>query len=395
VLTFLHKRFLKGYSEHQTRVDEIFVSGRYNCVSSAVLYMVVSLSAGLDIEGVMTKDHAFITLYAGTDSIDVETTNQYGFDPGNRKEFQDAFGKTTGFAYVPVRNYRDRTLITKAELVSLILSNRIAAHERSNRYSDAVPLAVNRAALLSADHGSSVSAQNKTDFFEDPQRDVVNRLLNLGANLIKTGKEDEALAWAEYAGSRFPDYERWQEFINAAANNKLAKLIRAKKTIDARSALSALKPRLSGQNYAVLDTMVLESEAADKVNTIRNPGDAEAALAFLAEAWERFLPARRDEMRDVAILGEADRLSRARDYSGGMLWLKNAMEKYGSNARLESAMRTLRQNRVSELHNEFAGLFNKKDYAGAKLFIEKALQEFPGKRQLVQDLNLAEKALAQ
>lgn len=404
VLTFLHKRFLKAYSEHQTRVDEIFVSGRYNCVSSAVLYMVVSLSAGLDIEGVMTKDHAFISLNAGTDSIDIETTNPYGFDPGNRKEFQDAFGKTTGYAYVPAKNYRDRTLISKAELVSLILSNRIAAHEKVNRYTDAVPLAVNRAAILSVEHSANPAAQNvssqnqaqnKTDFFEDPQRDVINRLLNLGANLIKTGKEDEALAWADYAGSRFPDYERWQEFIFAAANNKLAKLIRAKKTQEARTALTAMKPKLSAGNYASLDTMVLESEAADKVNAIRNPGDGEAALAFLAEAWDRLPAAHRDEMRTVAILGEAERLSRARDYLAGMNWLKNAVEKYGSNPRLENAMRTLRQNRISELHNEFAALFNKKDYTGARNSIEKALQEFPGEKQLVQDLNLAEKALAQ
>jgi hypothetical protein len=395
VLTFLHKRFLKAYSEHQTRVDEIFVSGRYNCVSSAVLYMAVSLSVGLDIEPVMTKDHAFITLRAGAVSIDIETTNPYGFDPGNRKEFQDAFGKTTGFAYVPARNYHDRTFITKAELVSLILSNRIAAHEKSNRYADAVPLAVNRAALLSADHGAKDSAQNKTDFFEDPKRDIVNRLLNLGANLIKTGKEDEALAWADYAGARFPDYEQWQDFVKAAANNKLAKLIRAKKTGEARSVLTALKPKLSNENYVLLDTMVLENEAAEKINAIRNPGDVEAALAFLAEGWARLPPNHRDEMRTVAILGEANRLAKARNFSGGMNWLKNAMEQYGSNPQLENALRALRQNRVSELHNEFAGMFNKKDYTGAKLFIEKALQEFPGEKQFVQDLNLTEKALAQ
>jgi hypothetical protein len=410
VLLFLHKRFLKAYSEHQTRVDEIFVSGRYNCVSSAVLYMVVGLSVGLDIEAVMTKDHAFITLNAGAepqpspqgegsplDYIDIETTNQYGFDPGNRKEFQDAFGKATGYAYVPARNYRDRTLITKAELVSLILSNRIAAHEKSGRYSDAVPLAVNRAAFLSvgAEQGATSAAQNKTDFFEDPRRDIVNRLLNLGANLLKTGKEDEALAWAEYAGARFPDKERWQEFIKAAANNKLAKLIRQKKTPEARAALVAMKPQLSGDTFTALDAMVLESEAADRINGIRNPGDAAAALAFLADAWERLPPAHRDEMRTVAILGEADRLIKARDFSGGILWLKSAMEKYGGTPRLENALRIARQNRVSELHNEFAGLFNKKDYTGAKLFIEKALQEFPGEKQLLNDLNLTEKALAQ
>jgi len=393
VLTFLHRRFLKAYSEHQTRVDEIFVSGRYNCVSSAVLYMVLGLSVGLDVEGVMTRDHAFATVNTGTERIDVETTNPYGFDPGNRKDFHDAFGKATGFAYVPARNYRDRAVISKAELVSLILSNRISVLEKAGRYAEAVPLAINRAVLLSEEEHDA--AQSKTEFFEDPQRDMMNRLFNLGANLLKTGKEDDALAWAAYAGGRFPDSERWQEFIKAAANNKLVKLIRAKKTADARAALTAVKPNLSDENYRELDMVVLEAEGADKVNVIRNPGDAEAALAFLAETWERLHPARRNEMRTVAILGEAERLGKARDWTGAMRWLNNAMQKYGSNTKLEAALRTMRQNKISEIHNQFAALFNKKDYAGAKTFIEQSLREFPGERQLVQDLALVEKALAQ
>ena len=104
VLTFIHRRFLRNYSELQTRVDEIFVSGRYNCVSSAILYMVLAQSVGLDVEGVMTRKHAFVTVAAGSERIDVETTNRFGFDPGNRRDFHDAFGRTTGFAYVPAGN---------------------------------------------------------------------------------------------------------------------------------------------------------------------------------------------------------------------------------------------------------------------------------------------------
>ncbi|MDR1596542.1 MAG: hypothetical protein LBR99_02445, partial [Treponema sp.] len=59
ILTFVHQRFLKGYVENQTRLDEIFRTGRYNCVSSAVLYTVFAAALGLDVSGVMTKDHAF------------------------------------------------------------------------------------------------------------------------------------------------------------------------------------------------------------------------------------------------------------------------------------------------------------------------------------------------
>jgi len=412
VLGFLHKRFLKSYSEYQTRVDEVFISGRYNCVSSAVLYMTFCIAVGLDAEGVMTKDHAFITVNTGTERIDVETTNQYGFDPGNRKEFHDAFGKATGFAYVPVKNYRDRTALSASELVSLILSNRIAILEKNNRFAEAVPLAINRAVFLTGSPeapGKNAAVQNtiaqttaaqnasanKSDFFEDPQNDMMNRFINLGAYYIKNGKEDDAIAWTEYAGKRFPADRRWQELIKTAANNKLVKLVHAKKIADARSALTAIKPKLSDENYGELDALVLEAEAAEKINAIRNPGDVEAALAFIEQKCVALSVQLRGELRTAAILSEADRYGKARDWAGGMRWVNGAMEKYGSNAKLESVLRTLRQNRISELHNEFAALFNKRDYNGAKASVQRSLQEFPGEKQLVQDLILVEKALAQ
>ena len=401
-LVFLHKNFLKSYSEFQTRVDEVFVSGRYNCVSSAVLYIILCNSLGIETEGVMTKDHAFALIKAGTETIDVETTNRYGFDPGNRKEFHDAFGKTTGFAYVPAANYRDRINLNAAELVSLILSNRIAIHEKANRFADAVPLAINRVVFLSGvsaekNSASQNNASGRNVIFEDPQKDMMNRLFNLGAHYIKTGKDDDAIAWADYAGKRYPgsreDYLRWQELAKAAVNNKLVKLIKAKKTSDARSALTALKEKLSGEIFTELDVMVLEAEAGDRVNSIRNPGDAEAALAFLAEEWERLPSGRREEIRNAAILAEADRFGKSKNWLGGMNWLKSAMEKYGANAKMEAAYRTMRQNRVSELHNEFALLYNKKDYTGAKASVMRSLEEFPEEKQLIQDLALVEKIL--
>jgi hypothetical protein len=100
-------------------------------------------------------------------------------------------------------------------------------------------------------------------------------------------------------------------------------------------------------------------------------------------------------MRITAILKETDRYGKAKDWTGGVQWLKNAMEKYGADAKLENALRTMRQNRVSELHNEFAALYNKKDYNGAKTSVERSLGEFPGEKQLLQDLALVEKTLAQ
>ena len=392
VLGFIHRRYLKSYVINQTRLDEIFISGRYNCVSSAVLYMALAVSAGLDVEGVMTRDHAFATIAIGADRFDVETTNPYGFDPGNRKEFHDGFGQTTGFAYVPARNYRDRAAIGRGELISLILSNRIAALEERNRFEEAVPLAVNRAVLLSGITVHNNASSEKTQLFGDPQKDMMTRLSNLGAHFIQTGKEDNAIAWAFYAGERFPD-PLWDDQIKTAANNKLVKLIRAKKTGDARSFLATVKPRLSNAHYMELEILVLETEIAEKINTIGNPGDAEAALASFNQVKERLPPGRRDEMLTTIILNETSRLGKSQDWAASIKWLEGAIAQYGRNAKLESALRTVRQNRVNELHNAFAALFNKGDYEQAKATVKNALQEFPNERQLANDLAIVERAM--
>jgi len=395
VLTYLHKYFLKSYSEHQSRIDEIIISGKYNCVSSAVLYMVLGLSVGLDVSGVMTHDHAFATVRIGTEYIDVETTTPYGYEPGVRKEFHDAFGKTTGFAYAPAKNYRDRAAIGRMELVSLILSNRIADLERRNRFTEVIPLAINRAVFLSANPVTQNITNNpKAELFGDPRQDMMDRLFNVSADYIKAGKEDAAIAWAQYAEERFPD-PGWQDVYKTAGNNKLVKLIKAKKTADARTALTALQAKLGNEHYRELETMVIDAEAVEKVNAIRNPGDAEAALALLEQIGEQMSASRRNDMRTKVIVDESERLRKTRSVREAIFWLEGALQTYGANPTVEAALKTQRQNRIGELHNEFASLFNKRDYAGALASIQKSLQEFPGERMLLQDLDMAEKAMRQ
>ena len=390
VLAFMHRRFFKGYTENQTRVDEIFRTGRYNCVSSAALYAILAVAAGLDVGAVMTKDHAFATVNTGTELIDVETTNAIGFDPGNRREFHDGFGKLTGYAYVPARNYRDRTAISQLELLSLILSNRISDLERRNRYSEAVPLAVSRAALLRGRPNPASSS-----FFTDPQQDLTDRLLNYGSSLMKAGQEEAALQWAELASLRYPDNERWQEFIYAALNNLVVKHIRGKRLPEARSALDAHAGALSADNANRLEATVVDAELMERATAVWSAGEAQTLLLSIDDAADRgaLNASRARELRNFVVLKEGERLSSSEGPRAAILYIESALARYGRDAQLESAVRVYRSNRIAELHNAFADLYNRGDYDGAARFIRSALEEFPGNRNLTQDLNLAEKAL--
>jgi tetratricopeptide (TPR) repeat protein len=390
VLTFVHQRFLKGYVENQTRLDEVFRTGRYNCVSSAVLYAVFAAAAGLDVQGVMTRDHAFVTVNTGAERIDVETTNPIGFDPGNRREFHDGFGKLTGFAYVPAKNYRDRTSISQLELASLILTNRIAELESHNRYSEAVPLAINRAALLK-DRRESVTS----DFFTDPQRDMMDRLLNYGSSLMKSGQEARAIEWAALAGGRYPDEGRWQEFTYAALNNLLVKLIRGKRIADARTTLEANAAILGQANFDRLDAVVLDAELVQRSTGVRTAEEAESILLAIDNARSRGVlnENRARELRDFIIIKEGERLSSAGGARAAIGYTEAAIARYGRDTQLENALRVYRTNRQVELHNAVADLYNRGDYDGARQFVQDALEELPGNRSLTQDLNLVEKAL--
>ena len=155
-LTFLHKNLFTSYSVLQTRVDTALETGVYNCVSSAVLYMIVASSVGLSVTGVRTTDHAFDTVLVNGQSVDVETTNPYGFNPGSRKDFTDSFGRVTGYSYVPPGNYGDRRSIGEKELLSLILYNRVSEYGDGGSFRDALQPAVSAFTLLGTDETKQV-----------------------------------------------------------------------------------------------------------------------------------------------------------------------------------------------------------------------------------------------
>jgi tetratricopeptide (TPR) repeat protein len=388
ILSFMHRRFLTRYVERQTRLDILSGGGSYNCVSSAVLYAILARAAGLEAGGVITRDHAFISLNAGGRLVDVETTNPFGFDPGSRREFHDRFGRTTGFAYVPPGNYRDRGSLSILELVSVILSNRISEAELEGRFNEGPGLALDRAALLSVREGPAGSP-----FFTEPERDVQDRIMNYGAYLLRQGREEDALAWADAAGRLVNNPGLREEFAFTALNNLLVKIVRAGKTDEARSVLNQNRDRLNAAGYAKLDLMVRDAEMTALTAASRGPEETGAALQILAASG--LDETRLAELRDYIILTEGNRIAEEQGWPAATAYLEGALERFGNSAGILSALRVYRLNRIADLHNAFAELFNKKDYAAAKDRIQEALTEFPGDRQLAADLELVERVLRQ
>jgi len=338
----------------------------------------------------MTKDHAFITIPFDETDIDVETTNAYGFDPGNRVEFHDQFGKLTGFAYVPAKNYRDRQTISQVELISLILRNQIADLERQNQFAGSVPVAIDRAALL---EGSALTIdsieETQETIFTDPRKELMDRLFNFGATLLSAGKEEEGLRWAAAASPVYPDEKRWQEFIMTAANNRLTRLTGAKNYADARKFIDEQKNVLSQANYEKLDNLLVDSELIDRANKVRTAADGDSVISAVEQARDsgKMQDKRAAEIITFTVQKTASALSAqpAGNWRAAIQYIEASLSRLGANRDLEQALNVYRGNLAADYHNRFAAEWNKKNYTEAERILNEGLTEFPGDRQLLSD----------
>ena len=392
ILTYMHANFLRAYSLYQTRVDTIFTNGRFNCVSSAVLYMIFCKAAGINSSGVMTRDHAFITVHIDGEDIDVETTNRFGFDPGNRREFHDELGRVTGFSYVPAQNYRDRQTISQIELISLIFNNRVADFERANRYAEAVPLSIDRFALLSGNSLGDDGVSSAGAIFSNPRTDLIDRLLNYGASILRAGREEDALHWAASASERYPEPGRWAEFTLAAVNNRIARLIRERRLQDARTFLENNRNLILAENYSQFDIALLDSELYAWANQTDSAAEAELVLAAIEQALfaGKIEQRRASELITFTVLKIAAILCAPpqRDWRAAVVYMEAAISRFGENRDFLQAIQTYRNNIATDYHNRFAAEWNRRNYEEAERILNEGLAEFPTNRQLLSNLEI-------
>jgi len=393
ILAYLHRNILKSYSIFQTRVDTVFVNGSFNCVSSAVLFTILCESAGIKTSAVITRDHAFAMVHIDGQDIDVETTNRYGFDPGNRREFHDQFGRLTGFTYVPAQNYRDRQTISNIQLVSLILNNRIAEQERRNNFAASVPLAVDRAALLLGESSTAgIESSSSASIFQDPRRDLVDRLLNFGATLLRANREDDSLHWARIASSKYPHSSRWQEYVTAAVNNRITRFLRERKTDEADVFLENNKALLTDADYAQFDSVIFDAAILNRANQSRTAAEGDAIINDIKNGRDagRMNERRAIELLTYTIQRTAASLcaAPARDWRLAVNYIQSHLSLLGANRELEQALQTYRNNLAADYHNRFAAEWNRRNYEEAQRILNEGLLEFPDNRQLLSNMEI-------
>jgi tetratricopeptide (TPR) repeat protein len=231
LLQFLHEGpMAQGYESNQTLLSTLLDTGKYNCVSSAVLYNVVAGRLGLEARAVEIPGHVYSVLYVHGKPIDVETTNAHGFDPANPEQ-REKLRKEKGITVLADKHSGQGREVRDLGLAAVIWANRSASLAEAKRYHEAA-LAGFRALCLDPESpGALTNAQAALNngclyLSGEGKHEEAERMAGVGLeldpannslrnnhvlaclawaeSLRKAGKEDDALAVLRRAADRAP-----------------------------------------------------------------------------------------------------------------------------------------------------------------------------------------------
>lgn len=119
---------LAGYEATQPRLTRVFTTGRYNCLSSAVLYVVLARAFELPVRAVAVPTHVFVELGTpGMSPIEVETTSSRGFGLVHDRRFfaeqAAAWSAERGLPPLSFEDYQRREILTPVRLMALAMRN--------------------------------------------------------------------------------------------------------------------------------------------------------------------------------------------------------------------------------------------------------------------------------
>ncbi|MDO8907468.1 MAG: transglutaminase family protein [Pseudohongiella sp.] len=171
---------LAGYDEDQSQLSELLRSGVYNCISSALLYLVLAETAGLTTAGVIMPSHAFVQVTLPDGRVaDVETTAADGFDVVRNQAFfdrsADEWFRSRRLVVPSFADYEQRRVVSVAGLGYESLWSQHTTEARMD-YADRLRLAEFRGLLQSAipdaQHNRLVYYYREAEFLRN-QNDVL------------------------------------------------------------------------------------------------------------------------------------------------------------------------------------------------------------------------------
>jgi tetratricopeptide (TPR) repeat protein len=199
LLEALHETVFRKYVLLATDVADVIRTGEFNCLSSALLYVVAAEGLLEKPRAMVSPDHAFARVTVDGKTIDVETTlGRGGFDP-DRSKMSEAHVRKIASGNVTVEQFKDSLKdaeeLPPLSLVAAIYSNRAVALAAQGDLV-AATVAVDRASRLASGRLRSRSASWRASMLtsaakqlvEQNRLDDARRLLELGLDGVE-GKD--------------------------------------------------------------------------------------------------------------------------------------------------------------------------------------------------------------
>lgn len=368
ILNWAHDNILVKYIEEQTFMDVLIDTGNYNCVSSAVFYLILSREAGLSTEIIETSDHAFCTIKTDMGSVDVETTTSYGFNPGIKKEFQQEFNQT-GYTYVPPGNYRNRDRINDREAIALILQNRMSALQKHNVHDQAIGLSIDRWILATT---------------EKNYKDMNDSFRNWSAVLNNRESYADAYNFLSAVSQKYNLINENRALLYDLAYNRIITLTNNKNYNLAKDFLLETKLILDNPDQTELEKLI----ARDYLIEIVKEESYEVSSALVREAYKTKNISKTDWQNWITVLhqNEALSISNLSGWWDAWVFMESLPPEEKNLSSIKTSLSRAHDNWSFEIHNQFADFFNKQEYGKAEQLLLEALTADPDNKYLTQDL---------
>jgi len=354
LLKFIHAGpMAHGYEAQQTDLSKILDTGRFNCVSSAVLYDVLARRLGLEVRAVEIPGHVFAVVYDGPKSVDVETTNALGFNPSD--ETREKIKLPDGGEYVAERHHGERREVNEAGLVALIYYNHGVSLAADKHFHEAV---VANASALALDPTNPSAAKNLMANLNNWSLDLAGasryeQAITVLAVSLKLDPKDGSLLnnqraiWNDYANSlaKSDRYDRALEIVRRAAQ------------------------AIPGFDLAAEEARLFEQRGEESIQT----GHWDTAIALADRGLAMVDSAARKELQDWrvgAFLRQSNAALQAGDFKRAALVLETGLKLEPTDGRLK--------NNVAYLAQQWGQSINAKDgFAAAVDVLVELRKRFP------------------
>ncbi len=373
ILKWMHENILSSYLENQTLMENLIDTGNYNCVSSAILYLILTREAGLTSGIVETTDHAFSTVETGQGVIDVETTTPYGFNPGVKQEFIEEF-KKTGFTYVPPGNYRDRKKLNDRDTIALIFQNRMSLLQKKNLHNQVIGIAIDRWTLA----GTDVTRKDMNDAFR-----------NWAAVLNNRGSYLEAFDFIENLSGKYNLMDDNRDLLYSLAYNHMITLINSESYNGAELFLNRAESFIEENDFTNLKNMIAKAKIEDLLVT----GSYDESLPIIRRSYISGTISKNDWRTWITLIHQ----NKAFDISENSGWwdawqyLINLPEDEKAIQSVKRSIKTAYDNWSIGIHNKFVDLYNSGKYKRAEQLLIDSLVNDPDNVIIKRDLDTVRK----